>query len=40
VTHRVQGFAGTTPYVRWGNYAVLAFAAVMLIAAACRTPKL
>ena len=40
VTHRVQGFAGTTPYVRWGNYAVLGLAAVMLIAAACRTPKL
>jgi apolipoprotein N-acyltransferase len=39
VTHPVQGFAGTTPYVRWGNYTVLALAAVMLIAAACRTRK-
>jgi apolipoprotein N-acyltransferase len=23
VTHPVQGFSGATPYVRWGNYAVL-----------------
>jgi apolipoprotein N-acyltransferase len=33
LTHAVQGFSGATPYVRWGNYAVLALAAVMLIAA-------
>ena len=23
VTHSVQGYSGSTPYVRWGNYAVL-----------------
>ena len=33
VTHAVQGFAGATPYVRWGNYAALALAGVMLVAA-------
>jgi len=34
VTHAVQGYAGSTPYVRWGNYAMLVLAAVMLAAAA------
>ena len=37
VTHTVQGFAGATPYVRWGNYAVLALLGCMLGAAVCRT---
>jgi apolipoprotein N-acyltransferase len=33
VTREVRGYAGTTPYVRWGNYAVLALA-VALVAVA------
>jgi apolipoprotein N-acyltransferase len=33
VTHIVSGFAGATPYVRWGNYAVLALLAGLLVAA-------
>ncbi|HEY7744034.1 MAG TPA: apolipoprotein N-acyltransferase [Burkholderiales bacterium] len=33
VTYAVQGYGGATPYVRWGNYAVLALC-VALIAAA------
>jgi apolipoprotein N-acyltransferase len=34
VSYRVPGFQGSTPYVRWGNYAVLMLA-VALIAMAC-----
>lgn len=30
VSYRVPGFQGSTPYVRWGNYAVLALAAVLI----------
>ena len=33
LTHTVQGYAGATPYVRWGNYAALTLAGLMLIAA-------
>jgi apolipoprotein N-acyltransferase len=33
VTHAVQGLAGATPYVRWGNYAALTLAVIMLVAA-------
>jgi apolipoprotein N-acyltransferase len=33
VTGRVQGRTGATPYVRWGNLAVLGLAAAMLVAA-------
>ena len=33
ITHAVRGYAGATPYVRWGNYAVLALLACMLAAA-------
>ena len=33
VTGDVQGRTGATPYVRWGNYAVLGLAALMLLAA-------
>jgi apolipoprotein N-acyltransferase len=33
VSHDVPGFQGATPYVRWGNYAVLALCAVLLCAA-------
>ena len=42
LTHTVQGFAGATPYVKWGNYTVLALLAVMpstaAIAPACVRP--
>ena len=34
VTHNVPGFQGTTPYVRWGNYAALLIAGLMLLGAA------
>jgi apolipoprotein N-acyltransferase len=30
---------GATPYVRWGNYAVLVLAGIMLIAAIAATRK-
>ena len=30
LTHSVRGYEGTTPYVRWGNYAVLLLMAIML----------
>jgi len=33
VTYPVQGYGGATPYVRWGNYAVLTLC-IALIAAA------
>jgi apolipoprotein N-acyltransferase len=37
VTHMVRGYQGTTPYVRWGNYAVLLVLA-LLLGAAWRMP--
>jgi len=33
VTHRVQGYRGATPYVRWGNYAALALCLALIAAA-------
>ncbi len=39
VTHAVPGFQGTTPFVRWGNYAALLIAASMLLIAACTSRK-
>ena len=33
VTHRVQGYGGATPYVRWGNSAALVLCLVMIAAA-------
>jgi apolipoprotein N-acyltransferase len=33
VTYAVQGYGGATPYVRWGNYAVLALCAALIAAA-------
>jgi apolipoprotein N-acyltransferase len=33
LTREVRGFRGATPYVRWGNYAVLALAAALIAAA-------
>ena len=30
VTYAVQGYGGATPYVRWGNYAMLALCAVLI----------
>jgi apolipoprotein N-acyltransferase len=33
VEGNVQGHAGSTPYVRWGNYGFLALSALMLLAA-------
>jgi apolipoprotein N-acyltransferase len=32
VTHEVQGYQGATPYVRWGNYAALGLALLLLLA--------
>ncbi len=37
LTHTVRGYAGATPYVRWGNYAVLLLLA-LLLGAAWRRP--
>ena len=34
VKHDVPGFQGATPYVRWGNYAALLIAGLMLLSAA------
>ncbi|HET9403914.1 MAG TPA: apolipoprotein N-acyltransferase [Burkholderiales bacterium] len=34
VTHRVQGYGGSTPYVRWGNYAALVLCLIMIAVAA------
>ena len=34
VTHSVRGYSGATPYVRLGNYAALAFCAVLIAIAA------
>ena len=33
VSRLVQGYAGSTPYVRWGNYAVLVLCVVIVLAA-------
>jgi apolipoprotein N-acyltransferase len=33
VDYRVPGFQGSTPYVRWGNYGVLAIAMVLVVVA-------
>jgi len=33
VSHMVQGYTGSTPYVRWGNYAVLLLCATMVASA-------
>ena len=33
VSRSVQGYTGATPYVRWGNYAVLIFCAAMAVVA-------
>jgi apolipoprotein N-acyltransferase len=30
LTAQVQGYAGSTPYVRWGNWAMLVLAGLML----------
>ena len=38
VTGEVQGHAGTTPYVRWGNHAMIVVC-VLLIAAAALTMR-
>ncbi len=32
VTHSVQGYQGATPYIYWGNYAVLALALLLITA--------
>jgi apolipoprotein N-acyltransferase len=37
VTHTVRGYEGATPYVRWGNYALLLLLA-LLLGAAWRMP--
>jgi len=34
VTYAVQGYGGATPYVRWGNYAVLAVCVALIAVAA------
>ena len=34
VTYAVQGYGGATPYVRWGNYAVLALCVALIAVAA------
>jgi apolipoprotein N-acyltransferase len=38
VTHRIQGYGGATPYVRWGNTVVLVLCLV-LIAIAIGTQR-
>jgi len=35
----VQGYSGTTPYVRWGNYAFVLLAGGMLLLAVWRRNK-
>ena len=39
VTRAVPGYQGTTPFVRWGNYAALLIAAGMLLLALCMPRK-
>jgi len=39
VTHTVPGYQGATPFVRWGNHAVLLIAAGMLLIAVFTTRK-
>jgi apolipoprotein N-acyltransferase len=39
VDGRAQGFSGSTPYVRWGNWPVLALLAVMLVTPWLRRPR-
>ena len=39
VTHKVPGFEGVTPFVRWGNYGMLVIAGVMLLLAALISRK-
>ena len=36
VTYRVQGYGGATPYVRWGNYSLLALCVVCLAVVSAR----
>jgi apolipoprotein N-acyltransferase len=36
LTYPVQGYGGATPYVRWGNYAVLALCTALIAFAALR----
>ena len=38
LTHSVRGYAGVTPYVRWGNYALLLLMVLMLLVA-WRMPR-
>lgn len=37
VSGEVQGYSGSTPYVRWGNYAMLALSLMLIAAAALAT---
>jgi len=39
VTYPVQGYGGATPYVRWGNYAVLALCLALIAAAVWLGPR-
>jgi len=39
VTYAVQGYGGATPYVRWGNYAVLALCVALIAVAAWRARR-
>jgi len=39
VTYAVQGYGGATPYVRWGNYAVLALCLALIAAAGWSTRR-
>jgi apolipoprotein N-acyltransferase len=39
ITYAVPGYEGTTPFVRWGNYAFLLIAGVMLLIAALVSRK-
>jgi apolipoprotein N-acyltransferase len=36
LTYPVQGYSGATPYVRWGNTAVLALCLALIVAAGWR----
>jgi apolipoprotein N-acyltransferase len=39
VTYPVQGYGGATPYVRWGNYAVVALCLALIAAAGWSTRR-